>query len=118
MFGMIINLLVVYFECRARDDLRCQFSPDPKEEMASHLAGYGTIRSGKLQVKLSLSLDQEIGKFPRGCVDLRFFYLVPLTIFSRTHDLHPLVRSYSEPCPFKCATTLKTSFYIILHQHY
>ena len=33
---------------RARDDLRCQFSPDPKEEIAAHLAGYGTIRSGKL----------------------------------------------------------------------
>ena len=32
---------------RARDDLRCQFSPDPKEEIAAHLAGYGTIRSGK-----------------------------------------------------------------------
>jgi hypothetical protein len=32
---------------RARDDLRCQFSPDPKEEIAAHLAGYGTIMSGK-----------------------------------------------------------------------
>ena len=33
---------------RGRDDLRCQYSPDPKEEIAAHLAGYGTINSGKL----------------------------------------------------------------------
>ena len=40
--------MLIYFICRAGDDLKCQFSPDPKDEIAALVTEYGKVLSGRL----------------------------------------------------------------------